>query len=314
MSQTAILFPGQGSQEVNMGRDLAEARSDIMDLWKKAEKISGIELRGIYWDGDEKEMANTRNLQPALTTVNISLWMSVAGKISAACCAGHSLGEFSALAASEALHIDDVLTTVSLRGQLMAEADPQGKGAMAAALKMKLEDLEAVVKEVAENTGEMILIANYNTPGQFVLSGTKAAIEAAGVKVKENKGRCIPLAVSGAFHSPLMTEAAKELGSTMAKLNWNNPKFPIFCNVTGQAVDSAAVLQEIMPKQMTSSVQWISTISNQYSAGVHTFVEVGPKGVLGKMLGQILKPVADSSQWTGFSIGNLEQVETFVSE
>lgn len=309
----AILFPGQGSQEPGMGRDLAESRSDVMELWKKAESISGIDLRGIYWDGDADEMANTRNLQPALTVVNIGLWMHVAGSLSPVCTAGHSLGEFSALAAAEALSVHDVLETVSLRGRLMSEADPEGKGAMAACLKLKLEDVEDVVAETAQATGELILVANYNTPGQFVISGTKAAIADASAKIKERKGRAVPLAVSGAFHSPLMNDAAKELASAMAKLSWNNPKFPVFCNVTGQAVVDAAGLREVMPKQMTSSVRWIDTITNQYNAGVRTFAECGPKGVLGKMLGQILKPVADASEWTGIGIGNKEQADAIVN-
>ncbi|MCT4626880.1 ACP S-malonyltransferase [Halodesulfovibrio sp.] len=307
----AVLFPGQGSQEPNMGRDVAEANADIMALWKKAEKISGIDLRGIYWDGDEAAMADTRNLQPALTLVNLGLWIEASGSLRPSCMAGHSLGEFSALAASEALSVEAVLEAVSLRGRLMADADPNGNGAMAAAMKMKLDAVKAVVADVAESTGEMIRIANYNTPGQFVLSGTKTAIAEAGVKIKEQKGRAIPLKVSGAFHSPLMADAAKELSGYFAKLSWNNPKYPIYCNVTGEPAGTAADLKEIMPKQMTSSVFWIDTITNQYNAGVRQFVEVGPKGVLSKMLGQILKPVADSSEWESLNLGNLEAVEAF---
>jgi [acyl-carrier-protein] S-malonyltransferase len=310
----SILFPGQGSQEPGMGKDLAEADSGIMNIWKKAESISGIDLRGIYWDGDEAEMANTRNLQPALTVVNIALWTCVAGKATPACTAGHSLGEFSALAAAEALSVDAVLETVSLRGRLMAEADPAGTGTMAAVLKMELADVEAVVRESAEAVGEMIRVANYNTPGQFVLSGTKAAIADAAERVKTRKGRAVPLSVSGAFHSPLMNEAAKELSAHMAKLNWNKPKFPVYCNVNGKAVADAASLKDIMPTQMTSSVMWIDTIRNQFDAGMRTFVEVGPKGVLGKMLGQILKPVADSSEWSSVSVGNREAAQAYLAE
>lgn len=297
-----------------MGKDLAEASSAIMNLWKKAESISGIDLRGIYWDGDEAAMSNTRNLQPALTVVNLSLWTHIAGKTHPACAAGHSLGEFSALAAAEVLSIDAVLETVSLRGRLMSEADPQGLGTMAASLKLSLEDVTAVVKESEEAVGEIIRVANYNTPGQFVLSGTKAAIADASERIKIRKGRAIPLAVSGAFHSPLMNEAAKELSGYMSKLNWNNPKFPVYCNIHGQKATDAASLKEIMPQQMTSSVMWIDTICNQYRAGIRTWTEVGPKGVLGKMLGQILKPVSETPDWTSISIGNLEAAEAYLAE
>ncbi len=309
----SILFPGQGSQEPGMGRDAAEADSDVMNLWKKAEAISGADLRGIYWDGEESEMANTRYLQPALTVVNLGLWMRLAGKVAPACAAGHSLGEFSALAAAGALSPDEVLETVSLRGRLMSEADPQGTGAMAAVLKLQLADVEAVVRESEQAVGEMIRVANYNTPGQFVLSGTRAAIADAAERVKALKGRALPLAVSGAFHSPLMAEAARELAKHLASVQWNKPKFPVYCNVHGKAVTDAASLRDIMPQQMTSSVQWIETIRNQHTAGVRSWMEVGPKGVLGKMLGQILAPVADPSQWTGTSVGNLAAAEAFLA-
>ncbi|MFV0421210.1 ACP S-malonyltransferase [Oleidesulfovibrio sp.] len=307
---TAILFPGQGSQQVNMGRDLAETDKEIMELWKKAESISSLPLREIYWDGDAAAMADTRNLQPALTVVNISLWMKMAGKISPVAAAGHSLGEYAAIAASGALSAADTIELVSLRGRLMAEADPEGKGAMAAVLKLQLGDVEDVVRETADATGEMILVANYNTPGQFVLSGTKAAIDDAAARVKERKGRAMPLAVSGAFHSPMMKEAAAELASIMQKRQWNKMKFPVYCNVTGQAVSEGEALKNIMQGQMAGSVRWIDTISNQWNAGVRQWIELGPKNILGKMLTPILAEAgAASDEWTTQTISTLEQTE-----
>ena len=291
MKKTALLFPGQGSQEKNMGRDLAESDRDIMDIWKRAERASNIALREIYWDGDDAAMTDTRNLQPALTAANLSLWHAASKKLSPCCAAGHSLGEFSAIAASGALSLDDTFEMVALRGQLMADADPKGAGAMSAIVKLKLETVRALVEETANETGELLIIANHNTPLQFVISGTKAACAHCGERVKAMKGRAIPLAVSGAFHSPLMEDAARELARALEKRSWNKPAFPIYCNALGTAVNDAESLKAAMQKQMTSSVFWIDTIRNQWKDGVRRWVELGPKALLVKMVKPILEDV-----------------------
>ncbi|ABB39091.1 (Acyl-carrier-protein) S-malonyltransferase [Oleidesulfovibrio alaskensis G20] len=310
-AKTAILFPGQGAQQTGMGRDVAEADKDVMDLWKKAESISGLPLREIYWDGDAQAMADTRNLQPALTVVNISLWMQVAGRMQPAAAAGHSLGEYAAVAASGALSAADTIELVSLRGRLMAEADPEGRGTMAAVLKLPLTDVESVVRETAEATGEMILIANYNTPAQFVLSGTAAAIADAAARVKERRGRAMPLAVSGAFHSPMMQQAADELARVMDKRHWNNMKFPVYCNATGLPVQNGDSLRSVMKGQMAGSVRWIETIGNQWNDGVRRWVELGPKNILGKMLQPILTQCgAADGEWSTSTASTREETGT----
>ncbi len=250
-----------------MGRDAAESAREIMDLWKKAEQISGLDLRAIYWEGDEAAMADTRALQPALTVVNLSLWSLLARKIKPACTAGHSLGEYSSLAAAGVLSLDATLELVSLRGRLMAQADPEGKGTMAAILKLSLADAESAVADVRAATGEMLGIANYNTPGQFVASGTRAAISALQEAVKTKKGRALPLPVSGAFHSPLMEEAAKELGKALEKASWSPAKFAVYPNVSGRGTTDAAELKQQLLKQMTSPVRWIDIISAQWNDG-----------------------------------------------
>ena len=288
--QLAILFPGQGSQEPGMGKDLAEYWSDAMDLWKLGEKISGYPLREIFWDGNAEDMAQTRYLQPAMTVVNLSLWMFIQKKQapSPLFMAGHSLGEFSALCASKVLNIEETLKLVSLRGRLMAEADPEGKGKMAAILKLKQEIVEELVQEVHQETGQIILVANYNTPAQFVVSGTIDAVDLVVKKVKKQKGRAVVLPVSGAFHSPMMEEAAQELATFMAKLEWSAPRVPIYFNATGQKEIDPAKIKQIMSRQMTSSVYWIQIIQAIFSDGGNHFVEIGPKGVLSRMVGQIL--------------------------
>ncbi len=211
--KTAILFPGQGSQASGMGRRLAEADNDIMALWKTAERISGIPLREIYWESNDNVlMADTRNLQPAITVVNFALWMSVMKKLEPACAAGHSLGEFSALAAAGVLSFERIIELVSLRGRLMADVDPEKVGIMYAMIRLTQGQVEAVVKEVSEKTGKLVRIANKNTPLQFVISGHRDAVEEAVEKLRNEYPRAkgIPLAVSGAFHTSMMAQASAE--------------------------------------------------------------------------------------------------------
>jgi [acyl-carrier-protein] S-malonyltransferase len=313
-AMTALLFPGQGSQEQGLGRDLAERDKEAMGLWKKAERISSLALREIYWEGDEASMADTRALQPALTVVNLNLWGLLSGKLSPACAAGHSLGEYSALAAAGALPVDAVLELTALRGRLMAEADPEGKGAMAAILKLDRAGAEQAVAEVKQQGGDLLLIANYNTPGQFVASGAKEAIAVLQEKVKALRGRALPLPVSGAFHSPLMEEASKELARALNKVSWSRARFPVYANVTGAPALEADELKALVLRQMTSAVRWSDTVLNQWKNGVRRFVECGPKGALSRMV----KPNLDSlpeapvpESWQSLSVGNLAQAESF---
>ena len=304
----AVLFPGQGSQEKGMGRDLAEASADAMELWKLAEKASGLKLREIYWDGDDASMANTRNLQPAMTVTTLNLWLVLKKKLAPMGMAGHSLGEYAALAAAGALPIPQALELVSLRGKLMAEAGGSD-GAMAAILKVSLSTVEELVAKAAAATGGTLLVANYNTPGQYVISGRKDAVDQAAGLCKEVKGRAIPLAVSGAFHSPMMAEAAAELEKVLAKADWRDPSVPVFANVTGQGVLDPRQLKSLLAKQMTSSVRWIDTMGAMYAAGARTFVEIGPKGVLTKMV----KPNLDGKDdVNALSVAGKEAADAFV--
>jgi [acyl-carrier-protein] S-malonyltransferase len=307
----ALLFPGQGSQEKGMGRDVAEAMPDAMNLWKTAERVSGLALREIYWEsGDEALMADTRALQPAMTVVNVSLWLALAPRLRPACAAGHSLGEYSALAAAGVLQADALLELVCLRGKLMAEADPDGLGGMAAVLKLSRSDVEDVAERAAAASGGTLRVANYNTPAQFVLSGGKAAIEAALPLVRERKGRAMPLPVSGAFHSPLMAPAAKEMNKLLGGLTWNAPRFPVYSNVTGKAVTDGESLHELATRQMTSSVLWIDIIAGQYRDGVRHWLEIGPKGALSRMVKPIVAEAGEDEIRVD-ALGKLEAVLAF---
>ena len=303
MNILSIVFPGQGSQEPGMGRDLAEHSAEAMELWKKAERLSGLPLREIYWDGDESAMAATRNLQPALTVVNINLWRFLTGKLTPAGTAGHSLGEFSALSAAQVLSEDQLLELVCLRGRLMDEVCNQD-GGMAAILKLSQDQVESLVADAASATGQEIRIANYNTPGQYVVSGHVQAVDHVCAGVKPLKGRAMNLPVCNAFHSPFMDEAGAELARYMDRMDWRDPKIPVYLNVTARPEPSGAALKEIMKKQMTSSVLWIQTIENQYADGMRSFVELGPKGALSRMISQILK---DREGVQSIAVSNLEQ-------
>ncbi len=302
----AVNFPGQGSQVKNMGRDLAESDSRYMEYWTLAEHASHQPLREIYWGGDDQDMADTRALQPALTVAALTLWMHAAGKVRPGCFGGHSLGEYPALAAARALEVEEVLELVSLRGALMAEAGAEDQG-MTALLKVSQADAESVAAKAAEKTGGLCIVANFNTPAQFVLSGHKTALEAAGEMVREMKGRAIPLPVSGAFHSPLIAEAAAELEKRLKKARWKTPVAPVFLNVTAAAETDPQAIATAMGRQMTSPVRWIEINRNQYAMGARTFYEPGPKGVLTKMLGQNLKESGED--WTGKSLDQMVVVD-----
>lgn len=296
MSQVALLFPGQGSQESGMGRALAEADTEAMQLWKQAEHISGLPLREIYWEGDEVAMSDTRALQPALTVVNLNLWRLMAGRVTPMGAAGHSLGEFSALVAAQSLSPKTVLEITSLRGRLMAEADPDGKGSMAALLKLDESQVQSIVDETVAESNQSLLIANHNTPVQFVISGVREAVMLACQKAKNQKGRGMELKVSGAFHSPMMAEANKELAPLLQKAIWQKPRFPIYCNLDGQPTNDGESLKEKCLQQMISPVRWIETVRKLYADGTRCWIEIGPKAVLSKMVAPCLKAVAPSDE------------------
>ena len=189
----------------------------------------------------------------------------------------------------------------------MAEAGGTD-GTMAAILKVSLENVEQIVARAAEVTKGVLLVANYNTPGQYVISGRKDAVDQAADMCKEVKGRAIPLAVSGAFHSPMMAEAAAELEKVLAKADWRAPTVPVFANVTGQGESDPEKLKKLLAKQMTSSVRWIDTMGALYEAGARTFVEIGPKGVLTKMV----KPNLDGKDdVTALSVASMEAAGAF---
>ncbi|MBQ7457341.1 MAG: ACP S-malonyltransferase [Desulfovibrio sp.] len=288
MKTHGLLFPGQGSQCKGMGRALAEFDADCMDLWLLAERISRLPLRAIFWEGTDEDMRQTKALQPALTVVNCSLWKHLEGKCAIQGAAGHSLGEFSALACAHVLSIEDALTLTSLRGSLMEQADPKHEGCMAAVLKLDAKTVAALVEEIQAQCQEILVCANLNTPTQTVISGTTHAVDIACKLVKTQKGRAIALAVAAAFHSPMMEEANREFSPQLARVTWHTARFPIYGNVDGQAEVDGDRLRAKMERQMVSSVVWCDTMRAMYADGITTYLELGPKSLLGKMVAPCL--------------------------
>lgn len=283
-----VLFSGQGSQSQGMGREIAENDSDAMALWEEAERASGLPLRAIYWEGSDAERSDTRALQPALTAHHYNLWRNLKNRtgLHPFAAAGHSLGEFSAMAASGIISPENTIWLTALRGKLMGEADPERKGAMAALVKLKQEEIETIIEEAARESGSQLIAANYNTPSQIVISGAREAVELACKKARERMGRGIPLAVSGAFHSPFMKEANEEFVKALEKAEWKDGNFPVYCNVDASPVQRGVEAKEKLALQMISPVRWSELVNNIYDAGGRLWLEISPRPVLGKMVSQ----------------------------
>jgi [acyl-carrier-protein] S-malonyltransferase len=276
--KTIFLFPGQGSQYVGMGKALAEAHSGARQLLEEADDVLGFKLSAMLFDGPEEDLKATQNTQPALYVVSqlAALVLSENG-IKADLAAGHSLGEYSALAAMGAMSFADGLRLVRLRGDLMAQAGVRRPGAMAAVLGMEPAPLQAVLDTVAG----CVVPANFNSPGQIVISGEVASVEAAmEACTAAGAKKVVRLPVSGAFHSPLMEYALEGLKEGLAKVTFAKPQAPIIANVDAQPHDNPADFAELLAQQLVSPVRWSDSMQNAIASGVVRGIEVGSGKVL----------------------------------
>ena len=295
MSKTILLFPGQGAQYVGMGKTLSETFEPAKQILKKADEVLGYELSKIMLEGPEETLKSTDNTQPALYVCSCMAMELLKSKgTSFDYVAGHSLGEYSAIYAAGGFSFEDGLRLVRVRGELMAQAGVLKPGAMAAVLGLSEEDLNAALSE-AQSAG-VVVAANFNSPGQIVISGSKEGVaKASETAAAKGAKKVVPLPVSGAFHSPLMEYALPGLKEAIAKTNFSDLKVPLIANVTSQAVSKGSDLPELLTKQLISPVRWQQGMEAAISLGVEEGIEVGAGKVLTGLMRSINRSVKVSS-------------------
>ena len=283
----AFIFPGQGSQYVGMGVDVAEQYPAVAVVVEQADAVLDIELSRLMREGPAAELTATEVAQPALLTHSVAvLRVLEAQGLQPDVVAGHSLGEYSALVAAGALDFESALQLVRHRGELMAEDGQRVGGTMAAIIGLDQEKVEAVVEEAG--SGQVLIVANYNCPGQVVVSGAVSAVERACELAKERGAKgSIALKVSGAFHSPLMTGTAQRFGEYLHQAGISDARVPIVSNVDATARSDASGIVQALARQINHSIRWEESVRRMIDMGAEVFVEVGPKRVLTRMIRRI---------------------------
>ncbi len=276
---TAYLFPGQGSQFVGMGKDHYDSNADFANYVNQANEILGIDLSSIMFDGPEEKLKQTEFTQPAIFLHSVALFKTL--NATPDMVAGHSLGEFSALVACGAVQFEDALKIVRRRGELMQQAGTENPGTMAAIIGMEDEAVENICSEATSATGKEVIAANYNCPGQLVISGYIEAVEKAVEIAKEKGARmAMLLPVSGAFHSSLMQPALDGLRDQLEQLEISIPACPIYSNYTADPTTDPEAIRSNLLNQLLNPVRWTQTLQNMIEQGASSFVEVGPGKVL----------------------------------
>lgn len=300
MSKIAFIYPGQGAQKCGMGKDFYEQSPMARELFDRASEILSLDMKELCFEENDR-LDITEYTQAALVTTCLAMTSVVRSKgLEPDVTAGLSLGEYCAIAVAGGMSELDAIRTVRSRGILMQEAVPAGEGAMAAVLGMTGEEIEKVINPV-----EGVSIANYNCPGQLVITGYTAAVEKASELLKDaGAKRVVPLKVSGPFHSPLLSEAGRKLGEVLETVQWSSLKIPYVTNVTAESINDIGKTKELLEKQVASSVRWEQGIRNMIADGVDVFVEIGP----GKTLSGFLRKI--DKEKTVYNIERFEDVDT----
>ena len=286
MRSWAVLFPGQGSQHVGMGAELAAAHPQARAVFERADAALDQPLSRLCWEGPESELVETQNAQPAILVHSYAVWSMLEEKLGGGVrfAAGHSLGEFTAYAAAGSLDLESAVRLVRRRGELMAESR---QGTMSALIGLADEVVDGICETVRSEAGTVVP-ANYNSPGQVVISGEVEAVERAEAMARERGARMVRrLTVSGAFHSPLMASAELGLQEALESVGFRHPRFPVISNVTAEPVSEAATARATLVQQLTAPVRWTEGIRYMAAQGAGTYLELGPGKVLTGLLRRI---------------------------